>query len=68
MNTQTIPRTASLSPLLPPYGTDAVILFGASSGGAVEYAMIAEELGYGPLIMPVPCDIQTIRTQLESLP
>ncbi len=57
--------SASVSHL--PYGTDAVILLGASCGGSADYAMIAEELGYGPLTMPVPCDTQMIRHQLESL-
>ncbi len=49
------------------YGTDAVILLGASCGGPEEYSRIAEELGYGRLEMPHPCDTQVIRTQLESL-
>lgn len=48
-------------------GIDAVILLGASCGGSADYAMIAEELGYGPLAMPYPCDVHTIRHQLESL-
>lgn len=65
MNIQ--PQSSAGSPSLLPYGTDAVILLGASCGGSADYAMIAEELGYGPLTMPVPCDTQTIRYQLESL-
>lgn len=44
---------------------DAVILLGASCGGAADYSMIAEELGYGRLSMPHPCDAHIIRAQLE---
>lgn len=50
-----------------PMGPDSVILLGASCGGPEAYAMVAEELGYGPLDMPQPCDISGILAQLESL-
>lgn len=65
MNTQTLSGVGFASTQRLHCGTDAAILVGASSGGEDEYKMIAEELGYGPLAMPYPCDIQTIRRQLE---
>lgn len=67
MNTQTLSGVGFASSLHSPHGIDAVILLGASCGGEAEYAMIAEELGYGPLVMPDPCDMQTIRRQLDSI-
>lgn len=46
---------------------DAVILLGASCRGPEEYALVAAELGYGPLAMPAECDVESIRAQLEQL-
>lgn len=67
MNTQTLSGVAFASAQNLACGTDAAILVGASCGGEAEYQMIAEELGYGPLVMPYPCDTQTIMRQLEAV-
>jgi len=67
MNTQTLSGVAFASTQHIACGTDAAILVGASCGGEAEYKMIAEELGYGPLAMPYPCDTQTIKMQLEAV-
>ncbi len=45
---------------------DAIILIGATCGGAEAYAEVAEELGYGPLAMPTCCDANTIFNQLAE--
>lgn len=50
------------------FGTDAVILLGASCGGPEEYASIADELGYGRLPLPRQCDTESIRNQLLRNP
>lgn len=47
-------------------GSDALILLGASCQGPESYAQVAEELGYGRLRMPVPCDSESIRRQLDA--
>ena len=67
MNTQTLSGVAFASTQHVACGMDAAILVGASCGGEAEYKMIAEELGYGPLAMPYPCDTQTSKMQLEEV-
>ncbi len=66
MNNQTQSGVAFASADTLVSSMDAAILVGASCGGEAEYKMIAEELGYGPLAMPYPCDTQTIKIQLEA--
>lgn len=61
---ETVPA-CSQSLLLRP-GIDAVILLGASCDGPEAYAAVASELGYGELVMPIPCDTETIRAQLRQ--
>ncbi|WP_371322632.1 hypothetical protein VX159_09380 [Dechloromonas sp. ZY10] len=58
------PAHASGNRMLP--GCDALILLGASCQGPEIYSQVAVELGYGPLRMPVPCDSESIRAQLEA--
>lgn len=66
--TQPTPRTPSaLRTPASRAACDALILLGASCQGPESYAQVAEELGYGRLSMPMPCDSETIRAQLEAL-